>query len=437
MSDGAGLLLDIDEHASAQQTSDAITTILSRHFWSEHGNVGPLDTEYRLLNGQILVPRLVPGTDVNRDVALALGRISAEAGPFLQEGRHLQVEIETPGLLDTIRFVDDDGATGTLPSDHVEIDVRAIGLNFRDVMMAMGQIDVEALGGECSGVVTAVGSAVHRVAVGDHVCCIRLGTFRSRVRCDARLVQRLPDGMDFETGAALPVVYCTAFHSIFQAANLKAGETVLIHAASGGLGQALIQLCQMVGADIFVTVGSADKRALISERFGIPESHILSSRDGKFEGGIKRLTDGRGVDVIMNSLAGEGLRLSWSCIAPFGRFIELGKRDFFVNTRLEMAKFAKNVTFAAVDLVDLIKLKPDYVADVLAKSMDLLHQGSVKSPWPITAYPMADLKTAMQTMQSGRHKGKLVLVPRTTDIVKVGLNVVLEKTFVIIFTDTS
>lgn len=419
MNDDAGLLLDIDEHASTQQTSDTIIKILYRHFWSEPASSAPLDTEYRLLNSQIMVPRLVPATDVNRDVAVALGRLSAEAGPFLQEGRPLQAEVKTPGLLDTILFVDDDDATSTLPSDHVEIDVRAIGLNFRDVMMAMGQIDVEALGGECSGVITAVGSAVHTVALGDHVCCVRLGTFRSRVRCDARLVQRLPYGMDFETGAALPVVYCTAFHSTFQVANLKAGETILIHAASGGLGQALIQLCQMVGADIVVTVGSADKRALVSERFGIPETHILSSRDGKFAEGIMRLTAGRGVDVIMNSLAGEGLRLSWSCIAPFGRFIELGKRDFFVNTRLEMAKFAKNVTFAAVDLVDLIKFKPDYVADVLAKSMALFHQGSVKSPWPITSYPMAELKTALQTMQSGRHKGKLVLVPRTTDIVKV------------------
>ncbi|KAK6211719.1 polyketide synthase [Colletotrichum tabaci] len=419
MSDGAGLSLDVDERASAQETSAAITSILSRHFWSDHGSVGTLDTEYRLVDGQILVPRLVPGTDVNRDVAVALGRVSAEEGPFIQEGRHLRAEIETPGLLDTIQFVDDDEATATLPSDHVEIDVRAMGLNFRDVMMAMGQIDVEALGGECSGLVTAVGSAVHGFAVGDRVCCIRLGTFRSRVRCDARLLQKLPDDMDFESGAALPVVYCTAFHSVFQAANLRAGETVLIHAASGGLGQALIQLCQMVGADVFVTVGSADKRALVSKRFGIPADRILSSRDKTFADAIKRLTGGRGVDVIMNSLAGEGLRLSWSCIAPFGRFIELGKRDFFVNTRLEMAKFAKNVTFAAVDLVDLIKLKPEHVADVLAKSMDLLRRGSVKSPWPITAYPMAELKTALQTMQSGRHKGKLVLVPRATDIVKV------------------
>ncbi|KAK2017788.1 polyketide synthase [Colletotrichum eremochloae] len=419
MSDNVGLLLDIEEHASAKETSAAIAAILSRRFWSEHGNVRTLDTEYRLVNGQMLVPRLVSGTDVNRDVAVALGRVSAEEAPFVQEGRHLRAEIETPGLLDTIQFVDDEEATASLPSDQVEIDVRAMGLNFRDVMMALGQIDVEALGGECSGVVTAVGSAVHSFAVGDRVCCIRLGTFRSRVRCDTRLLQRLPDGMDFETGAALPVVYCTAFHSVFRAANLQAGETVLIHAASGGLGQALIQLCQMVGADVFVTVGSADKRALVSERFGITEDHILSSRDGSFADGIKRLTGGRGVDVIMNSLAGEGLRLSWSCIAPFGRFIELGKRDFFVNTRLEMAKFAKNVTFAAVDLVDLIKLKPEHVADVLAKSMDLLRQGSVKSPWPITAYPMAELKMALQTMQSGRHKGKLVLVPRATDIVKV------------------
>ena len=132
-----------------------------------------------------------------------------------------------------------------------------------------------------------------------------------------------------------------------------------------------------------------------------------------------RVTDGKGVDVIMNSVAGEALRLTWNCIAPYGRFVGLGKRDFFMNTRLEMEKFARNVTFAAVDLVGLIKERPEVVDKVWGKVMELLRTGIVKPPSPISIYAMSDIQKALSTMQSGGHMGKLVAVPQQSDVVKV------------------
>jgi NADPH:quinone reductase-like Zn-dependent oxidoreductase/SAM-dependent methyltransferase len=419
-SDVAIITVDIDEMASEIDATDSISALFNRHFVEDPKSERNSDTEYMLKDGRLLIPRLIPNDEVDQSIKSDILGSSPEDQPFVQSDRPLRLEVGRPGLLDTMHFVDDEEMAGELLDDCVEIEVRAVGFNFRDVMMAMGQIAVETLGGECSGVVTAVGKATQGVAVGDRVACVHLGTFCNFVRPKASIVQKIPDDMTFEVGASLPVVYCTAFYSLFHVANLREGESVLVHAASGGLGQAMIQLCQMAKARIFATVGSKEKKQLLMESFGIPEDHIFSSRDGSFSKGVMRMTDNRGVDVVMNSLAGEALRLTWSCVAPFGRFVELGKRDFFINSHLEMAKFAKNVTFAAVDLVDLIRQRTELVGEVWSNSMKLIRDRTVKPPAPITVFSMAEIEKGLKTMQAGRHMGKLVAVPQSNEIVKVG-----------------
>jgi len=156
-------------------------------------------------------------------------------------------------------------------------------------------------------------------------------------------------------------------------------------------------------------------------RFQIPEENIFTSRDNTFAQSVMRATNGRGVDVVINSVAGDLLRETFNCIAPLGRFLELGKRDFYINSRLEMQNFERNVTFASVDLISLGKDAFPIVADAWAKVMTMVREGQILAPDPITTFQMKDLSLALRTMQSGRHIGKLVIVPTPDDVVKVGL----------------
>lgn len=414
------VVLDLDANKSlGPQTTEHIFKVFQNHFMQNGSSPELIDVEYAEKQGRLMIPRLIEDTNTNQAVHITVSEKVAELQPFHQPRRSLVIEVATPGLLDSIQFVDDTRVTGLLPDDHVEIEVKATGFNFKDVMMAMGQVEYEAPGLECAGFVTAVGKSVTNVTIGDRVSCFAFGAFSNLVRSEAIAVQRIPDYMSWELAASLPVTYCTAYYSVHHAARVVKGETVLIHAASGGLGQAMIELCQAVGAEIFATVGTVQKKALLMEQFEIPEDHIFSSRDVSFAKGIMSKTKGRGVDVIMNSVAGEMLRITWECIAAFGRFIELGARDYTINTRLEMHKFARNVTFSAVNLVSLVRERPQVAAQVWSDVMDLFRAKDLKGPSPLTVCGISELEKSFRAMQSGKHMGKLVAVPQPDEVVKV------------------
>ena len=414
------VILDLDPgEALGASTAHQILTLFENHFGQNAHTINSIDVEYVQRNGRILIPRLIENRDVNRSVNSIVGETVPEPQPFHQPGRPLVMEVGTPGLLDSIHFVDDERVKMPLPDDCVEIEVKATGFNFKDVMMAMGQVEVDQLGLECSGIVHAVGKSVKNVVPGNRVSFFAFGAFSNLCRVEAIQAQKLPEDMSFELAASLPVIYSTAYYSVYHAANVRKGDTVLIHAASGGLGQATIELCQMIGAEIFATVGTVQKKELLMNQFGIPEDHIFSSRDSSFAKGIMRMTKGNGVDVIMNSVAGEMLRITWECIAPFGRFIELGARDYTINTRLEMHKFARNVTFAVVNLVSLVRERPRIAAQVWSDVMDLFRSKQLSGPRPITVYGISEIEKALRAMQSGRHMGKLVAVAQPNEFVKV------------------
>jgi NADPH:quinone reductase-like Zn-dependent oxidoreductase len=197
------------------------------------------------------------------------------------------------------------------------------------------------------------------------------GAFGSFVRCSELKTQKIPDNMSFQVAAALPIVYQIVIYSLINLARLKRGESVLIHAGAGGVGQAAIQIARVLGAgEIFVTVGSQPKRELLKELYGLPDNRIFSSRDGSFEVDIKQATNERGVDVIL-SLGGDLLQHPWDCIAPFGRFIEIGKGDIINNTALPMEPFNRNVTFTAVDVVVLHEQAKPLIKELLTDFMTL------------------------------------------------------------------
>lgn len=282
----------------------------------------------------------------------------------------------------------------------------------------MGQIESGDLGCECSGVVSNVGPRVQSLAIGDRVVATADGLFSTSVRLPELAVFKIPEDMTFETAATIPVAYGTAYHSL-KAARLGKEDTVLIHASTGALGQALIMMCQNVGARILATVGTLEKKAFLMNQFDIPEEQIFCSRDSSFKQGVMRATDGKGVDVIFNSLSSELQRVTWECIAPFGRSIELGKRDFTVNSRLEQAQFLNNVTFVGLDFRHMTIARPQYSREAFEGYMDLIQQGKLKTLQPISLYGLGEVEKAFRTMQSGKHIGKLVIMAKEGEHAKV------------------
>ena len=173
-------------------------------------------------------------------------------------------------------------------------------------------------------------------------------------------LKKIPEKMTFETAASIPIVYATVYYSFIHLANLRKGESVLIHSAAGGVGQAAVTLAQYLGAEIFVTVGNTEKKKLLMDRFKVPEDHIFSSRHTSFVQGVQRMTCGKGVNVVLNSIAGEGFRQTCQCVARMGRFIEIGKRDILTNARMDMAMFDRNITFSSVDLTIVFEDDPAF-----------------------------------------------------------------------------
>ncbi|GGC78313.1 type I polyketide synthase [Chelatococcus reniformis] len=286
----------------------------------------------------------------------------------------------------------------------VEIRVAASGLNFRDVMNAVGmRADGEPLGGECAGVVTAVGPGVDGVQVGDSVVATAAGAFASHVLADARCVVPRPRGLTHAQAAALPLVAMTARHALEELAGLRAGQSVLIHAGAGGVGLAAIQIAQRAGATIFATAGSDAKRALLR---GLGVAHVLSSRTLEFEAEIGRLTNGGGVDVVLNSLSGPFIGASVRSLAPAGIFIEIGKRDIWSPGafRDERPRGRYHVVDLSITRLD----DPARWGAMLRSLMDDVARGAFK-PLPVRTFPLTQAADAFACMAQARHIGKLVL----------------------------
>lgn len=276
-------------------------------------------------------------------------------------------------------------------------------------MACMALIPVRWLGQEASGIVLRTGSKATKFKPGDRVSTTNVGLHATRIRTDYRVTAKIPDSMSFEEAASVPVIHTTAYYAFIKVAKLRRGQSVLIHSAAGGVGQAAIQLAKHMGLVIYVTVGAEDKRRLIIEQYKIPEEHIFHSRDVSFVKGISRITDGRGVDCVLNSLSGELLRASWGCLATFGTFVEIGLRDITNNMRLDMRPFRKSTSFTFVNTHTLFQEDPATFFEVFEETFKLIEQGILGASSPVVAYPISQVGEAFRTMQQGKHRGKLVL----------------------------
>jgi len=329
----------------------------------------------------------------------------------------VQLEVSAPGMLENLVLRE---TQRRLPgSGEVEIRVAAASLNFRDVLKTVGIYPSDTperlmLGDECAGVVTAVGSGVTAFREGDEVIAVTPGSFSSFVTANTALVVKMPVHMRPEEATTIPIAFLTAYYALHHLARIGAGDKVLIHAAAGGVGLAALQIAQLAGAEVYATAGSTEKRAFLK---AIGVKYVMDSRTLNFASEIRKMTNGRGVDIVLNSLAGEAIHKGLECLAPYGRFLEIGKRDIYQNNRLAMRVLKDNISFFAIDLGKVMTEKPVLVRALLDELMQLFDTKKLH-PLPHSVFPLADAQHAFRVMWQAQHIGKIVLsfLPQTLEI---------------------
>ncbi len=382
--------------------------------------------------------------DGNREVALRgearyvrrLDRGRPAREQWLDPDLPLRLESRERGHLDTLRF-----APFELPKcepGQVLIDVKAAGMNFRDVLKALALYpgdapDARIFGDEVGGIVREVGEGVTHVTPGDRVFGLAVFGLSTQTIARAGDVRRIPGNLTFEEAATLPVVFMTSWHALQNVARLRRGERILVHAGAGGVGMAAIQIAQHLGAEVIATAGSASKRALL-KTLGV--QHVLDSRRGDFAEAVLELTGRKGVDVVLNALAGEAIPMGLSCLADFGRFIEIGKRDIYQNTRIPLRPLRNNASFHVVAMDAVFHGDEKLTRQMLEQISALVEKGILR-PLPFRAFPASRIDSAFRLMAGGKHIGKVVVafptpfVPRRGELAAPGFTVKPEAGYLI------
>ncbi|KQT68982.1 MULTISPECIES: type I polyketide synthase [unclassified Aureimonas] len=339
-------------------------------------------------------------------------RIARSLQPGKTEARPFRLDFLPQGGLDSLHLREIERRT---PGEgEIEIAIRAAGLNFRDVLYAMGMLPEEAvekgfsgptIGMECAGEVLRVGPGVTALKPGDRVIAFASSCFASHVTTKADCAALLPADIPFEAAATIPTAFVTAWYALDHLARLEPGETVLIHGAAGGVGLAALQIAKLRGAVVIASAGSPDKQQLVRD---MGADHVVSSRSTKFADDIMALTKGEGIDVVLNSLAGEAITKGLQVLKPFGRFLEIGKRDLYANSRIGLRPFRQNLSYFGIDADTLLVERPALAKRMFDAVVAALASGDLK-PLPYQATPVSRAAEAFRAMQQARHVGKLVV----------------------------
>ena len=373
-------IIDLDPDEAAAGTMNLLPELLSS---------APLQSAVR--GGARWVPRL---QRYGREVAHPNGHC---------DGRLLQVVLVRRGTFDGIEL--QPGRPAPLLPEEVRLRILAAGINFRDVLVALGiypGTDVP-LGAECAGVVTEVGADVSSFKVGDRVFGFAPASLATQTNVRAAFLAPLPAGMRAEDAAGLPIAFLTADYGLTRLARLRPGQRVLIYAATGGVGLAAVQLAQRLGAVVFATAGSPAKRELLRS-LGI--AHVMDSRSLTFADQVLADTHGKGVDVVLNSLAGEFITASMRTLARGGCFLELGKRGIWSSEAV--AKVRPDVRYHAYDLGDEAHEDNSLLRPMLDAIVAAVTEGSLR-PLPTTVFPLERVGDAMRFMAQAKHVGKIVV----------------------------
>jgi acyl transferase domain-containing protein/NADPH:quinone reductase-like Zn-dependent oxidoreductase/acyl carrier protein len=399
---------------------------LIRVIGAEHPRLRPTQIDVdEATNGALVARQLLLGLDEDETAFRDSRWYSAHLypGPLRPEERHttvvdheregMRLEIRTPGDLQTLELAAFERVAPG--AGQIEVAVTASSLNFADVLVAMGRYPsytgTPQLGIDFAGVVTAVGAGVTSHRVGDHVGGMSPnGCWGTFLTCDADVAVTLPAGLRDDQAAAVSTAAATAWYGLRNLARIAAGEKVLIHSATGGVGQAAIAIARLAGAEIYATAGTSERREML-RRMGI--NHVYDSRSIDFAEQIRTDTDGYGVDVVLNSLTGAAQRAGVELLAFGGRFVEIGKKDIYGDTRMGLFPFRRNLSFYGVDLALMCSTHPAQIRELLDTVYRLTAEGVLPQP-ETTHYPLAEAATAIRVMGAAEHTGKLILsIPRT------------------------
>ncbi len=370
----------------------------------------PSPAEERLLHNELVRPH------AEREIAFRgearyvrrIARGLPREDKVLDRSVPLRLESRERGLLDSLRLVP------FLPTAcgprEVEIEVLAAGMNFRDILKALAlypaeTADARIFGDEVAGIVRSVGCDVTHLAPGDRVFGLAVFGLATHAMARAGDVLPIPGGLSFEEAATMPVVFMTSWHALNAVAHLEPGEQILVHAGAGGVGMAAIQIALHLRANVIATAGSPAKRSLL-ESLGV--RHVLDSRRGDFADAVRQITGGRGVDVVLNSLASEAIPMGLSCLAEFGRFIEIGKRDIYQNSRIPLWPLRKNASFHVVAMDAIFGGDEDRARDLLKVIADMVGRKEIH-PLPFRSFPACRIDAAFRLMAQGKNTGKMVI----------------------------
>ncbi|OJJ66336.1 hypothetical protein ASPBRDRAFT_138029 [Aspergillus brasiliensis CBS 101740] len=371
------------------------------------------------LEGKIRRAREFPDIDMDYEFVLDDGVVHTARSHRMSLSQQLlrQPAMDTPrklgvqhaGMISTLQWEPTTTAL-ELKSGEVEVDVHYIGLNFKDTLLAMGLLGTpEDIGLDAAGIVRRVAPDVTDLVPGDRVGAVGSGIACNRVVLGRNVVARLPDSLSLQEAATMATVYCSAIYSLRHVGNLQEGQSILIHSAAGGVGIAAINICQMLGAVIYATVGNEEKAEYLVRTHRIPRDHIFNSRDTSFVRDVMDATDGRGVDIVLNSLAGKLLHASWDCVADFGKMIELGRRDLLLHGMLRMSPFLEDRSFHAVYLVKVARDRPDLLSSMMKEAYELIETGRIRPIHPIQVFETTQVREAFRYLQTGKHMGKVVI----------------------------
>jgi NADPH:quinone reductase-like Zn-dependent oxidoreductase/thioesterase domain-containing protein/acyl carrier protein len=383
-------------HTISKRSNDAATVV------SQELNASVHEGEVAYRAGKRFVARLERTPSIAADSASSVSAaLTIPRGAF-------QLRITQAGSLDALKFA---SVERDVPvPGQVEIEVHATGLNFSDVLKALGlypgiKDSIVPLGIEASGVVTAVGEGVDRFKVGDEVCGVAPYAFASHTRtADYALVHK-PKLISHEEACTIPITFLTAYYGLVRLAQMQPGERLLIHAGAGGVGLAAIQIAQQIGVEVFATAGSETKRDFLRS-LGV--KHVYSSRSTAFAEEILADTDREGVDVVLNSLPGEAITKSLSILRAYGRFLEIGKTDIYQNRMIGLLPFQDNLSYFAIDLDRMLRQRPDYIRELFAEVMRFFESGHYRA-LEFTQFDAEHTVDAFRYMSQRKNIGKVVV----------------------------
>ncbi|ACB52427.1 probable polyketide synthase [Crocosphaera subtropica ATCC 51142] len=320
----------------------------------------------------------------------------------IPENQPFKLDISQKGTLSNLQLVPTPRRSPK--DDEVEIKVEATGLNFIDVLDGLGLLPFERgwFGVECVGEVVTVGKGVKNLKKGDRILALAPGSFRQYLTVTANLVTHCPKNLTVEEGATIPANFLTAYYALHHIAKLKKGDRILIHSAAGGTGMAALQIAQQAGAEVFATA-SPNKWAFL-QSLGV--KHIMNSRTLDFAEEILTITQGKGVDVVFNSLSGDFMAKSFSVLSDKGRFLEIGKREIWTTEQVRQIK--PHASYFPIDLLTIAQQQPQRINSMLTELKQQFEQGHLK-PLPYKVFPIQQMIPAFRYMQQAKHIGKVVV----------------------------